>query len=428
MKLARSGSAYALIVAAVGAAYANALAAGFQFDDWDVIVDQPSVHSLAAWWGSMPGIRPLLKLSYALNYTISQGPEVFHLVNVLIHAVNACLVFALLTKWGKRSAALASALVFALHPAQTEAVTYVSGRSCSLSAFFVLAGLVAAGWLAPALFACGMLVKETAIVAAVPMALNKRRVTPFVIAAAAVVLGLSVPKYRHLLAVSFQAREIGTNLLTQAHAVVYLMGQLVRFDRLNADPTLPVIDAWSWSIAGEAASIVALVVVGLVLVKKHPEIGYGILWFFLWLLPTNSIVPRLDVVNDRQLYLALAGPAWLAAYGLTALARKRGSILVATVVVVLAIGLGAATHARNRVYADEIAFWSDVAAKSPHNGRAFNNLGYALALAGRDDEAEAAFRAALSIDANDVRAGANLRLLREGALRRDTRGRYSQEP
>src|SRR5262245_31744205 len=107
----RSTSAYALIAAAVAAAYANALTGSFQFDDWNVIVNQAKVHGLGAWWASMPGIRPLLKLSYALNWAVSPSPFGFHLVNVAIHATNACLVYCLLAKRAAKSVALTTALI-----------------------------------------------------------------------------------------------------------------------------------------------------------------------------------------------------------------------------------------------------------------------------------------------------------------------------
>ena len=57
-------------MAAIGAFYFNALGASFQFDDWNVIVKDSRVQSLAAWWHSMPGIRPLLKLTYAVNHCL----------------------------------------------------------------------------------------------------------------------------------------------------------------------------------------------------------------------------------------------------------------------------------------------------------------------------------------------------------------------
>jgi hypothetical protein len=316
--------------------------------------------------------------------------------------------------------ALAAALIFALHPAQTEAVTYVSGRSCSLSALFVLLALNVStvgvfSWLSPMFFSCALLVKETAVMAAAPLLARRKSASPLLVVALAAAVALASPAYRHLLAVSLRTRGIGANLMTQAHAVVYLIGQLVRWDRLNADPGLPVIDAWSFGVAADAVLIVALITLGLALVKKQPEIGCAILWFFLWLMPTNSFLPRLDVANDRQLYLALAGPAFLVAHATSGMTKKRPGAFVALVGLLCAVLL-TATHVRNRVYADEITFWNDVSGKSPWNGRAFNNLGFALALEQRNDEAETAFRTALSIDPNYVKAAVNLRLLREGAL------------
>src|SRR6185503_19414034 len=133
----------AILVVAVLLSYFNALGGVFQFDDYNVIVKNPDVHSLAAWRDSMPGIRALLKVSYALNWAIDARPFGFHLFNVLVHAINTVLVLRLLLALRKESvgpdfAALVGAMLFALHPVQTEAVTYVSGRSVSLMALFYL--------------------------------------------------------------------------------------------------------------------------------------------------------------------------------------------------------------------------------------------------------------------------------------------------
>jgi hypothetical protein len=83
------------------------LQASFQFDDWSVIVGDPRVQSLGAWWQSMPGIRPLLKLSYALNHALGDAPAGFRAVNILLHALNASLVFVLLlaAAWGVKETA-----------------------------------------------------------------------------------------------------------------------------------------------------------------------------------------------------------------------------------------------------------------------------------------------------------------------------------
>jgi protein O-mannosyl-transferase len=445
---------YAILAAAVTAAYANALGASFQFDDWNVIVDEPRVAGLGAFWASMPGIRPLLKLSYALNNTAGSGSPGFHAVNVAIHLVNVWLVYALFARAGRSAAAgaarttatkasaaatsdgaLAGALFFALHPVQTEAVTYVSGRSSALVALFALASVLA--WCsgrttvaAPLLFAAALLVKETAVVLPVALLLlvvtvcrgwGARRILPCaVVLAGGAAVAIASPTYRRLFATSLATRGIGANLITQAHGVVYLMGQIVRPGRLNADPMLPVFEGWTPHVAVDAAVVAALAGVGLASIRRRPALALGILWFFVWLAPTNSLVPRLDVANDRELYLALMGPAWLLAAlvgtvaGAVATRARRTIALAATLA--LAVGLGLATHDRNRDYRDEVTFWTDVVRKSPGNSRGFNNLGYALALASRNDEAEAAFLRALEIDPGHTRAAVNLRLLREGAL------------
>ncbi|HEX5361883.1 MAG TPA: hypothetical protein VFW49_12510, partial [Fluviicoccus sp.] len=110
-----------------------ALSGPFQFDDYNVIVNQPAVHNLDAWRQSLPGIRPLLKLSYTLNWLISPEAFGFHLTNLLIHVLNGWLLYVWLGRSGRFSPPLPLliALLWFLHPAQTEAVTYIAGRSVS---------------------------------------------------------------------------------------------------------------------------------------------------------------------------------------------------------------------------------------------------------------------------------------------------------
>jgi hypothetical protein len=466
----RAGAGAVLILlAAIAAAYANALEASFQFDDWEVIVRDPRVQGLAAWWDAMPGMRPLLKLSYALNHASGLGVVGFHAVNVGIHAINALLVMTLADRLVQRSAPgvegssggaipgfvarpgfpLAAALLFALHPLQTEAVTYASGRSTALSTGFALASLllgiaatdadVDAGrrrsWLLGASLGAmglGLAVKESAV--AVPAALMLWRATDpsrpagfrdllrisalhwlalFVALAAA----LALPAYRHLVATSLATRTPGENLVAQIHAVLYLLGQIVRIDRLNADPALPAITQLDPKGLLGAVVLVAIPVLAVAKRRRAPIAAFAILWTTLWLLPTNSLLARLDLVNDRQAYGALVGPALLVALGLRALAARSrsGLVLAGLALVGLCVGLGVATHRRNAVYRDEVVFWKAVIEASPGNARAFNNLG--IALAARCDEAGAirAWRQALALDPAFVRAAVNLRLAIEGA-------------
>jgi tetratricopeptide (TPR) repeat protein len=448
----RPGLQAAILLLAIAAVYAGSIGGSFQFDDWNVIVDEPRVATVAAWWDSMPGIRPLLKLSYAVGNGGGLGAAGFHVGNVAIHAANTLLVLLLSRALARRegsalphagAAAFFTAAIFALHPAQTEAVTYVSGRATSLSATFVLGSVLC--WIAgrerghpaltialsPLLLLCALLTKETAVVAPAILLLwiatERARfarplradlallAVPAAVAGSAAACALAFsPTYRRLLALSLSTRGIVASGITQCVGVAYLASHLVRIDRLNADPALPVRTGWTLEAAACAVLLAAAVCLGIVCIRRAPAVAFGILWFFLSLAPTNSVIPRLDVANDRQLYLALLGPAWIVSWGAFRIAPRR--LVAAAALAAVCFALGAGTVLRNRVYETEVTFWTDVVRKSPDNGRAFNNLGYAFALESRKTEAEEAFVEALRIDPTDVRAAVNLKLLRADAL------------
>lgn len=417
-----------LLVAAVLAAYLNAFGGSFQFDDFNVIVRQPAVHSLAAWWDSMPGIRPLLKLSYALSWSAGGGDTLaFHAVNVALHAANVLLAWAVLAELWRRmgvgeagAAAFAGALLFALHPAHTEAVTYVSGRSVSLMAFFYLASVLAylraaPRWLSPLLFAAALATKEVA--ATLPAALLlcealdqrrpfdlrdalRRQAVHWALLAAGLAAMAMLPRYREMLETSLALRGLKEQLALQAAAIARHAGVLMLAVAPNIDPEVPFVPA----VAGFA--ILAAIGVGLALLRIQPWHAFALLWFFLHLAPTNSILARADAVNDRQLYLASLGPLALAGLVIALMPRWRMAALAAAAAV-----LGAATVARNQDYRNEVALWSDTVRKSPGSARAWNNLGYAHQLEGRREEARAAYQRALAIDPDQLPAKVNLKLL-----------------
>jgi hypothetical protein len=429
-----------LLVAATLAAYLNALSAGFQFDDFNVIVLNDAVHSWSAWWQSMPGIRPLLKLSYTGNWVAAPEAQGFHLVNIVVHLGNVLLAYALLRRWTQLTAptwarpepvALYGALIFALHPANTEAVTYVSGRSVSLMALFYLASLVVvlrseartdapgpllAGAL---LFMLALATKEIALTLPVALMLILwlgARPVPraaraiWLVALLGVLAALSVERYRLLLGTSLGTRSIADNLLTQAEGIHYLISQPLLSARLNIDPDIPERLALTWNLAWKLALPATLIGMALVQLRRRPWLSLAILWFFLHLAPTNSILARLDVANDRQLYLAMLGPAFLLGLALQRLTAKwRWPVVLA-----LAVALGGTTWARNRDYRDEASLWLATTARSPGKARPWNNLGYAYYLAGQRSAARSAYLRALSIDPGYDKAAANLKQLEAG--------------
>jgi tetratricopeptide (TPR) repeat protein len=337
-----------------------------------------------------------------------------------------------------RFAALLPALLFAVHPVQTEAVTYISGRSASLMAFFYLGSLLA--WLrgrergsrfllyvvSPILFLLAAASKEVALT--LPFALIlceavrrertgwkealRAQAVHWGLLAALAVLFLAHAGYGRLLEACFDIRGAAANLLTQVHGIGYLLSRLVMPHALNIDPDLPVFSGGSPVLLPEALLLAALLAAGIFgLVKRSPA-GFGILWFFLHLVPTNSFIPRLDVANERQLYLASWG-LFLAVAAVADLLRgKWGARRVSAVATVLVLALGVLTVSRNTVYRSEVALWEDTVRKSPGKARAWNNLGYAYQQAGRFLDAEAAYLRALRVDPGYALARGNLRGLK----------------
>jgi len=189
-------------------------------------------------------------------------------------------------------------------------------------------------------------------------------------------------------------------LALQAAAIARHAEVLVLAVPPNIDPEVPFLP----SAVGFA--ILAAVAAGFALLRRWPAVAFALLWFFLHLAPTNSILPRLDAVNDRQLYLAGLGPLALAGLGIALAPRWRTALLLLPVLL-----LAAVTISRNQDYRSEVALWSDTVLKSPRSARAYNNLGYALQLEGRRDEARRAYERAVALDPAYDKARINLRLL-----------------
>lgn len=140
------------IAASVSAAYSNTLHAVFQFDDLPNIVENQSLKNPGNFWHILKGGRGVTMATFAINYAIG-GLNVtgYHIVNIAIHIINGILAYFFLFNtfklidsgevWAKRIAVF-SALIFALHPIQTQAVTYIVQRLESLSSLFYLASLL----------------------------------------------------------------------------------------------------------------------------------------------------------------------------------------------------------------------------------------------------------------------------------------------
>ena len=432
------------LVAVTLAAYAAAGGAAFQYDDFRVIVGDARVHSWSAWAASMPGMRALTKATYVMNWSDPAAPAAFAWTGVAIHVACALLVLALARRWipaiardcpRAEMAALVCALLFALHPAQTEAVVYAAARSTSLSSLATLFGLYAwerardgsrGVWIAAAIaaLAASLAAREAAwilpfAIVLVEVARGSRvhdalvRSAPLWIALVVLAaLGFTVAAHRQLLASSLAVRGPLDNLVAQVDAVTYLVTHPLATLRVNFDPDLAAretIDA-SWWIG--LACIAAYLGLAIAQLRRRPWLAFSMLWLALALLPTHNVLARLELANDRQLHLAMAGPALAIGVALASMrARWIGNGLAAALVA----ALGLATFVRVGDYASEARLWGATVRASPANARAWNNLGYALAAEGDGAGARAAYERALALDPASPRARGNLDALERGS-------------
>ena len=323
------------------------------------------------------------------------------------------------------NAAFLTALLFGVHPIQTEAVTYISGRSISMMAMFYLGSILfyLKGvetqrhlWthvLSPLFFLLAVLTRETAVT--VPVALLlwemadeedkklrqvlRRQAVHWILLAAILVALMTHIHYERLLEFSFTIRTIHENLLSQINGIPYLLSRLFALNGLNIDPDLPVVLNWTWVLGLKAFFLVNLFVLAFMNFRRNRWVFLGIAWFFLHLIPTNSVVPRLDIANERHLYLPVWGIFFIISISLEKLKMtfSRQKYSIDFVIITLVMIAGYFTLMRNHVYRSEVALWQDTVSKSYHKPRAHNNLGYAYELEGRYEEAKKEYIKALRL-------------------------------
>lgn len=437
--LCKEPGSFLLLLSLVTLAYLNSFAGVFQFDDFNVIVNNSRVHTFAAWLSDLPrGIRPLLKLSWLINWQSGLGIFGFHLVNLAIHLGNTALVYLLaksLYPEHEQSSILTipfvAAVIFGLHPLQTEAVTYICGRSVALMTFFYLTAVyygmqssegatARLKWSTLVIFIAAMAVKETAITLPLALLLTnfwkngftrstllnsiKAQWPSWLLMFLLPAILILHPRYGALLEYSFDIRSWQDNVMGQINAICYLASRLFILNGMNIDPDLTTVLTRGLSFYLKFAAISAVTITALFSIRKAPWFTAGFCWFVVHLIPTNSIVPRLDLVNDRQAYLPMVGVSIIIAILISQYCQAWRSFIVAFLILLLS----GFTVSRNNLYRSEIALWEDIVAKSPQNARAFNNLGYAYSIARKDQEGCSAYLQAITLKPDYDLAKANL--------------------
>jgi tetratricopeptide (TPR) repeat protein len=408
--------AAALAAAAIVLAYTNSLHNTFQFDDHHVIVNNVFIRSLrnvslffrdAHTFSSRADhatYRPLVTLTYAIDYAVTRSlnPVPFHVTQiVLLLAVWAMLIafFRAALDVARPSPrnlwiALAAATIASIHTVNTETMNLISSRSEELSAIATLTAFlmiqrsrVARRWhlyLIP--IAIGALAKAQIVIFA-PLLLaylvliegrSARRKTTWIAVLPALIAGVVL-----LIVLNrMNAPEWipgGTSkwnyFLTQGFAWMHYTRLFFLPVGLSADTDLQPFENWYDPRALIGFAFVIALIVLIRCLARHVALrpaAFGLAWYAVALVPTSSIYPLAEVVNEHRVFLPYMGLALAIVFILDVLLPRRAFVVI---VIAAILALGAGTWTRNKVWLTEESLWKDTIEKSPSNGRALFSYG-----------------------------------------------------
>jgi tetratricopeptide (TPR) repeat protein len=441
--------------------YSNSFKCSFHFDDLLRIVDNTNIQNLSdvkAWSGIYPS-RPAGMFTFALNYHFNQlDVWYYHLVNLIIHLINACLIWWLTLlifsspvmkdqsiSGNKKVIAFFTALLFVSHPLATQSVTYIIQRMASMAAMFYLLSLALyvkarlankrdvfsyllfAGSLVSCLLA--VLTKENAYT--LPFAIllfeiiflrTKKISINFkdyrVVLLSAALLGIII-----IIPLTFSSGIFKPILPTPGHPytitpVNYLFTQfsvILKYIQLlilpinqKLDYDFPVSNTFfEISTLLSFLVLLSLFILAILSLKKYRIISLGIFWFFLTLSVESGFIPINDVINEHRTYLPSFGFFLILTSGIYFLLWNSHKYVAIAIFVILIGSNSWLTYERNKIWKDDLTLWSDNIAKTPELPRPFVSRGVAYGNLGQWDKAIGDFSSAIKIDHQNTDAYSN---------------------
>jgi len=442
--------------------YSNTFRGPFVFDDRNNIQNNPDIRLTHLTWdgikragfGAVALNRPVANLSFALNYYFHQdNVSGYHGVNILIHIMAGVFLYLFLrVSLGiyplpfpgetHRWIPFFAALLWLVHPIQTQSVTYIVQRMNSLAAmFYILAFLLYAkarlsekAWTRRALFAGCILSSVLAlgskeISATLPFFIFLyewyffqdlrltwlRRHWPLfagicILFAVVSLIYLGRHPLDRILG-DYPAREftVTERVLTQFRVVVYYISLLLfpHPSRLNLDYDFALSRSLFDPVTTlmSACVIIGLLGVALATAKRERWISFCLLWFFGNLVIESSVV-GLEMIFEHRVYLPSMLLILMAVTAASRYVKPEWLIRAVFCFVVMLCALW--TYERNKVWGDAVFLWEDCVKKSPQKARPFNNLGYVLEKEDRIDEAIDRYVQALRINPDYETAHYNL--------------------
>ncbi|MGD8687668.1 MAG: tetratricopeptide repeat protein [Syntrophobacterales bacterium] len=449
--------------------YANSIHNDFtNWDDLSLVVENPAIRSLSIdnlidIFTPKPGktYQPVRVLSYAIDYSLWKlNPLGYHLGNIALHGFSAVILYLLLASLlnqirpessleSTRLIALSASLLFAVHPVNVEAVTWISSRKYGLLAFFYFSSFYfyiktsAKGryhriyyTLSIVSYVLSLLSSPFSVTLPAILFLYDycriRDINPYTIIKSHLLsylpyIVLSISQFIILwnsftttpgpepAIKSHEMDSIFYTFLTMSRVLYDYMKNLILPFWLNN----MYVDYTSTSLL-EYKVILSLLIIFFLLgilffqVRAGNKVNlfcFG--WFILTWLPVSNIIPISTKMADRYLYLPAVGLFLffsLAVYNIShrLFSRKARQLVTVPLMVFLVFSLSYLSIARNRVWANSQTLWEDSLRKAPAYWVPHMNLGLTMAQQGRIEEAISYYRESLRLNPNSVHTHNNL--------------------
>jgi tetratricopeptide (TPR) repeat protein len=460
----------ALLVILCLIVYYNSLSNGFVYDDFGAIVENKYLNHPGQFLGSLfnhsyfkiagleASYRPVATLTYFLIYAIAElDPFYYHLASLFLHTLNAVMVYWIANLILKNKlGALIAGLLFASHPALSEAVNCIDFNDDPLAALFYLLSMIfyirlnveyvtsnIKGYsLVLFFYFLGLFSKEMAITLPViallyDFVLRDGERDFITIKHLLNTLKKRAYFYAGFVAVSLFYLSIRFFILynpggyvkyshgSLIERIIYLPGHIFSFIRLtifpsnlNADYVFSYPSGFFeiWNLIGVAVFL-CLVGTAFLIQRFSKEIFFGIWWFLITLFPVYNLIEIYHPLAERYLYLPIIGFCLVVPAAINAAANKKftnpstvNRVTLIPIVVILSL-YSATTIARNRDWQNNFILWSKTVQSSPNSLVARGGLGLAYLERGMLDEAQQEFETVIKLYPDDSKSYYNMGLV-----------------
>ncbi len=424
--------------------YANTLGNGLFFDDEDFIYKNVYVQEFnvpayfsqntIAGAGKVSNYyRPLLSLSYGVEYGIFKDiPFIYHFTNVLIQATAGIALLVFLNRLlHNKLVAFITSILFVIHPIQTEAVSYASGRSDPMVALFTFLTLIfflkrtpRSHLISLCFFICALLSRETALItpgllllvllyqtksfkktiAQIPQILSFILIDGIYFGLRLTVLNfqntLNFYDTNNVYSSHIENRMYTFLSIIPTYFLLLVFPTILYMERFAPIITTPLHPA----VIGSFLVIVLGFIGSIKVFKKYPVFLFSLLWMGITFIPTSGIIPINGIIYEHFLFLPSVGFFLLIAVLLNMVLENKKYSLARTgiffALILILVLLCLRTITRNSDWHDPITFYSQLNQNNPLVARVHNNLAMAYADAGRNKQAIEEYQKAIRI--NDI--------------------------